>query len=207
MVKFVSEYGRWLRAGYPVYFICTGSCENMHELSSVKNLTFFRRAATIYTQPLNVVRMSEMYRRKLHIDSAQAREMAKVTKGHTYAFQKLGALYFGKEETETLYSDIIPELKTELFSHYYENIWKEMAEQDRFLAKLIVIVLGSIVAAYGITLAMYAGFGGATLAVLWQGISQTFHISIGMASMVVALLMIAFVLFYDRAQLHIGTIL
>ena len=57
--------------------------------------------------------------------------------------------------------------------------------------KIIVIVLGSIVAAYGITLAMYAGFGDATLAVLWQGIAQTFHISIGMASMVIALLMIA----------------
>lgn len=25
MVKFISEYGRWLRAGYPVYFMCTGS--------------------------------------------------------------------------------------------------------------------------------------------------------------------------------------
>ena len=37
------------------------------------------------------------------------------------------------------------------------------------LKKLIIIVIGSIVAAYGITLALYAGFGGATLAVLWQG--------------------------------------
>ena len=138
MVKFISEYGRWLRAGYPVYFICAGSYENMHELSSVKNLTFFRRAATIHTQPLNVVRMSELYRRKLHIDSDQAREMAKVTNGHAYAFQKLGELYFDKKETETLYGDIIPELKAELFSRYYENIWKEMAELDRFLAKLLV---------------------------------------------------------------------
>ena len=31
------------------------------------------------------------------------------------------------------------------------------------LKKLIIIVIGSIVAAYGITLAPYAGFGGATL--------------------------------------------
>ena len=30
--------------------------------------------------------------------------------------------------------------------------------------KLIIIVVGSVVAAYGITLALYAGFGGATLA-------------------------------------------
>ena len=44
--------------------------------------------------------------------------------------------------------------------------------------KIIIIVIGSIIAAYGITLAMYAGFGGATLAV-----------------------------FYDRSQIQIGTIL
>ena len=73
--------------------------------------------------------------------------------------------------------------------------------------KIIIIVIGSLIAAYGITLALYAGFGGATLAVLWQGISRTFHISIGMASMIVAIVMIVFAFFYDRSQIHIGTIL
>ena len=76
-----------------------------------------------------------------------------------------------------------------------------------WMKKIIIIWIGSIIAAYGITLAMYAGFGGATLAVLWQGISKTFHISIGMASMIVAVVMIIFVFFYDRSQLHIGTVL
>lgn len=71
----------------------------------------------------------------------------------------------------------------------------------------MIIIVGSIIAAYGITLAMYAGFGGATLAVLWQGISGTFHISIGTASMIVAIIMILFVFFYDRSQIHVGTIL
>ena len=52
------------------------------------------------------------------------------------------------------------------------------------LKKLAILVIGSIIAAYGITLALYAGFGGATLAVLWQGIARTFHISIGTASFV-----------------------
>ena len=47
MVKFASQYGRWLRAGYPVYLVCTGLYENIQELSNVKNLTFFRRATTI----------------------------------------------------------------------------------------------------------------------------------------------------------------
>ena len=79
--------------------------------------------------------------------------------------------------------------------------------RKEWVKKIIIIVIGSIIAAYGITLALYAGFGGATLAVLWQGISKTFHISIGMASLIVAIVMIVFAFFYDKSQIHIGTIL
>ena len=79
--------------------------------------------------------------------------------------------------------------------------------RKEWIKKIIIIVIGSIIAAYGITLALYAGFGGATLAVLWQGLSKTFHMSIGMASLIVAIVMIVFVFFYDRSQIHIGTIL
>ena len=78
---------------------------------------------------------------------------------------------------------------------------------SNLLKKLVIIVIGSIIAAYGITLALYAGFGGATLAVLWQGISKTFHLSIGMASFIVALGMILFALIYDKSQIHVGTVL
>ena len=79
--------------------------------------------------------------------------------------------------------------------------------KTEWMKKIMIIIIGSIIASYGITLAMYAGFGGATLAVLWQGISKTFHISIGMASLIVAVVMLVFVLFYDRSQIHIGTVL
>ena len=79
--------------------------------------------------------------------------------------------------------------------------------KQEWIKKIMIIVLGSIIAAYGITLALYAGFGGATLAVLWQGIAKTFDISIGMASMILAVIMIVFAFFYDRSQIHIGTIL
>ena len=79
--------------------------------------------------------------------------------------------------------------------------------KTEWIKKITIIVIGSITAAYGITLALYAGFGGATLAVLWQGISKTFHVSIGMATLIVALAMLIFVFFYDRSQIHIGTIL
>ena len=136
MVKFASEYGRWLRAGYPVYFVCTGLYENIQELSNVKNLTFFRRAATVKTEPLNMIRMTEMYKSKLDIDSDEAREMAKITKGYAYAFQELGVLYF-KKKLDELLEDILPKLKAELFAYSYEKIWEEMTEMDRFLAGLL----------------------------------------------------------------------
>ena len=52
MIMFISEYGRWLRADYPVYLVCTDLYENIQELSNVKNLTFFKRATTIRIEPL-----------------------------------------------------------------------------------------------------------------------------------------------------------
>lgn len=137
MIKFASEYGRWLRANYPVYLVCTGLYENIQEVSNVKNLTFFRRATTIKTEPLNMVRMSEMYKQKLGIKHEEALNMAKCTKGYAYAFQKLGALYFKKSSVEKL-EDLTPELKAELFAYSYEKIWEEMTEADRFLVGLLL---------------------------------------------------------------------
>lgn len=137
MIKFASEYGRWLRASYPVYFVCTGLYENIQELSNVKNLTFFRRAATIKTEPLNAIRMSEMYKNKLSVDNDTARLMAKLTKGYAYAFQELGVLYFRKKANETM-DDVVSSLKTELFTYSYEKIWEEMSEMDRMFASLLI---------------------------------------------------------------------
>jgi hypothetical protein len=137
MIKFASEYGRWLRANYPVYLVCTGLYENIQEVSNVKNLTFFRRATTIRTEPLNAIRMTEMYRKKLGIDGREAKTMAQLTKGYAYAFQELGALYFKKKSHETL-EDITPDLRAELFAYSYEKIWEELTEADRFLARLLV---------------------------------------------------------------------
>ncbi len=88
-----------------------------------------------------------------------------------------------------------------------DSLKRKLNLPDNLLKRILIIVAGSVVAACGITLAMYSGFGGATLAVLWQGISKTFGMSIGTASFVVALAMILFAAIYDRKQLHIGTVL
>lgn len=136
MIELASEYGRWLRAGYPVYLVCTGLYENIQEVSNVKNLTFFRRATTVQTKPLNMIRMAGMYRQQLRVDAALSRKMAEITKGYAYAFQELGAIYFRKSKEEKL-EDVIPGLKTELFAYSYQKIWEEMTDEDRFLAKML----------------------------------------------------------------------
>ena len=77
----------------------------------------------------------------------------------------------------------------------------------KYATKTLMIVIGSIISAYGITLAIGAGFGGATLAILWQGLTNVTGMSIGTSSLVVAVAMIIFAFFYDRKQINVGTIL
>ena len=136
MIIFASEFAKWLRAGYPIYLVCTGLYENITELANVKNLTFFRRATTIATTPLNYVKMCELYKKLLKVESDQAKEMASSTKGYAYAFQQLGMLYFKKKESDTL-DDVLGDLKSELFAYSYEKIWEELTDAERNLLKLI----------------------------------------------------------------------
>ena len=105
MVVFASEFGKWLRGGFPVFLVCTGLYENIRELSNVKNLTFFRRASTVQTEPLSFVRMSEVYRRSLEVDVSTAKKLSMLTKGYAYAFQALGVMYFKTRQEENAGND------------------------------------------------------------------------------------------------------
>ena len=84
---------------------------------------------------------------------------------------------------------------------------QENKKIKEWIIKIAVIISGSMIAAYGMTLAIHAGYGGATLAILWVGVSKVTGMSIGMASFVIAVCMIVFVFFYDRRQIYIGTII
>ena len=79
--------------------------------------------------------------------------------------------------------------------------------RKKMILKLLTVIVGTVIAAFGLDIAIYAGFGSATLAVLWQGMAKTIRITIGQASLIIASAMVAFCWFYDRKQIHIGTIL
>ena len=79
--------------------------------------------------------------------------------------------------------------------------------RKKMILKLLTVIVGTVIAAFGLDIAIYAGFGSATLAVLWQGMAKTIRITIGQASLIIASAMVVFCWFYDRKQIHIGTIL
>lgn len=76
----------------------------------------------------------------------------------------------------------------------------------QIVKKVFIIIIGSIIAAYGLTLAMYAGFGGPTLGVFWMGLSKVTHLGVGIISFIVAFVMMVFSFFYDRKQINWGTL-
>lgn len=49
---------------------------------------------------------------------------------------------------------------------------QENKKIKEWIIKIAVIISGSMIAAYGMTLAIHAGYGGATLAILWVGVSK-----------------------------------
>ena len=73
--------------------------------------------------------------------------------------------------------------------------------------RMLILVLGSIVASCGMSFAIRAGLGGAALAVLWQGLSLSYGITLGTAALLISSCFLLFNCFYDRSQIHIGTVI
>ncbi|MBR6404202.1 MAG: ATP-binding protein [Eubacterium sp.] len=136
VIEFVSEFGTWLRAGYPIFLVCTGLYENIEQLYNVPNLTFFRRATTVMTTSLNYIKMIDIYRRYLGIETSEARKLADMTGGYAYAFQELGVISFKNKNIKI--EELKEKLKTELFAYSYEKIWEEMSDGDRKLACILI---------------------------------------------------------------------
>jgi len=87
------------------------------------------------TKPLNFIKMSEMYRNRLGINTAEAIVLAEMTKGYAYAFQELGVLFFNHKYTKPEQAE--RELRAELYAYAYEKIWEELSDGDREIVRII----------------------------------------------------------------------
>lgn len=76
----------------------------------------------------------------------------------------------------------------------------------QFKMRWMILIIGTIISAFGMCLLNVADQGQVTMAVLWDGMSKKLPISLGEACYVTSVIMIVFSLFYDRSQVRIGTV-
>ena len=106
----------------------TGLYENVRALQDQKTLTFLYRAPRIALTPLNIGRMTDSYARIFGLSPESALEMAKKTKGYSFAFQVLGYFTWEYRNDPTR---IHSEYKQYLEEYVYEKIWQELSSQDQ----------------------------------------------------------------------------
>ncbi len=128
MKVFASAFQIFLRQDLPLFLLMTGLYENVRALQDQKTLTFLYRAPRIALTPLNIGRMAESYARIFELDSESALDMARRTKGYSFAFQVLG--YF-TWECRNNPARIRAEYKQYLEEYVYEKIWQELSAEDR----------------------------------------------------------------------------
>ena len=143
MTEFCSVYAKLIRnvledeiaASWPVYLICSGVYHNFYELGEVPNLTFFKRAAELRTEPFPIPAMAIKYEDMAQMDENKAISYAKMTKGYAYAYQVLGSAYFEYRDKGEEY--VLKQAKSELFSQCYEKIWKELPDGEREILRIV----------------------------------------------------------------------
>jgi len=128
MKVFASAFQIFLRQDLPLFLLMTGLYENVRALQDQKTLTFLYRVPRIALTPLNIGRMTDSYARIFGLSPESALEMAKKTKGYSFAFQVLG--YFTWEYRNDP-ARIHSEYKQYLEEYVYEKIWQELSSQDQ----------------------------------------------------------------------------
>ncbi|MEJ8736568.1 hypothetical protein WKT02_03820 [Erysipelotrichaceae bacterium HCN-30851] len=77
---------------------------------------------------------------------------------------------------------------------------------NKWKIRIMFLVLGSSLMGIGVVLSTTTALGADTVALLWDGMHQKFHISLGIANYIFTGFFLLLVLLFDRKQIGIGTI-
>lgn len=135
MREFASIYQILLREDYPVYLIMTGLYDNINDLRNVENLTFLYRTPEVRLSSLNLSTIAANYKMNLGITDENAKKMALLTKGYSFAFQVLG--YFTYRNSGN-YEAAMTDYRQYLEDYVYDKIWFELSAEDKKLLHAIV---------------------------------------------------------------------
>ena len=128
---FASAFQIMVRKDLPVFLLMTGLYENINAIQDEKNLTFLYRAPNLEMKSLNIGAVAQKYADTFDIDSDNAVEMAKLTKGYPFAFQVLGYLTWNNNGD---YKGVLAEYRQYLEEYVYEKIWSELSAKDKEVA-------------------------------------------------------------------------
>lgn len=133
---FASSYQIFIRRGFPLFLLMTGLPEHIIDIQNQKTLTFLYRSPMIKIQPLSLIDMEESYQEVFkHYSPELIQEMAKLTKGYSYAFQVLGYVMWQENGTEI--RQVLPKVRQYLFQNAYEKMWSELSQKDQLFTKAI----------------------------------------------------------------------
>ncbi len=139
MQMFASEFQLIIRKDLPLYLIMTGLYENIDELQNDKILTFLHRAPKIKMNPLNSSGIIMRYKKTFELSDDEAREMAALTMGYSFAFQVLGYFTYVYQGD---YHAAIPETRQYLEEYVYDKMWSELSRNDRRVVYAIASAKG-----------------------------------------------------------------
>ena len=128
---FASVFQILLRRDLPVFLLMTGLFENIRALQNQKTLTFLYRAPRIALEPLNIGIMADSYQRVFSLPRDQAIQMARQTRGYSFAFQLLG-YYTWQHRSDP--ARVRTLFKQHLSEYVYDKIWSEMTAKEREIA-------------------------------------------------------------------------
>ena len=143
MKAFASAFQIFLRKELPVYLLMTGLYENIDALQNNKSLTFLHRAPKIFLGALNIGSIVRNYKKMFNLTDDQAREMAGMTKGYSFAFQVLG---YWTYENGGDYKKAMDKYLEYLEEYSYKKIWSEMSFKEKSILEVVSRVEGGKVA-------------------------------------------------------------
>ena len=114
----------------------------MSALQNEKSLTSLYRAPKIQLGPLNIRTIADDYQRVLGLDAQRGLELARMTKGYSFAVQVVG--YFTWENADSP-EDGLRLARRYLDDYAYDKVWSELSRKDQeVLCGVAQVKLGRI---------------------------------------------------------------
>ena len=137
MKEFVSVFQIYIRQELSVFLLLSGLYDKIYELQNEETLTFLYRAPRVELTPLHIGSIAKFYQGVFGLNDDDSLEMARATKGYSFAFQVLGYLCYQKSEHWT---NVLDEYSHYLDDFVYDKIWSELSAKD----KQVVYAMASV---------------------------------------------------------------